>query len=515
MNTKNTITAILADYMRKEGSLPDFTFTKNGSLQTFVQNMVAGSTETMETGTTPNDIYATLTEYQKMAEDPQYKGMLFAFDRLGSAFAQKLTQAYKNLHHVHDEVSQVTSRIHNEVRNRIAADPVLAASESDVYSNVKLRPIRWDLVKDVSVAGTANRVLSRYDLSEEIAGHSTHRLHSWILDSLPFANPKHDVELTPIQVPKKKAVAMIGNVCKALAGKLSKETVQTCVAHVLTISHEKGVKAVLSIRRLADGDSLEKFNDMLTMVNLYNQILPKMSAENMDVAASTQAEIDKRVDIMRQYIDATAYFCNYYRCTVWKDAIVVPGMQINSDNWQEFCGTDKQPIQSNPHLAIVQYKNRVYGDKDIPVSGIDMKNIVDTCETIAKECREEASSQTALCNRRKKEIFRDVFCETANAWIAQSGAYSAEQVASGAQKRYVAAVYDSNQDDAVENMLYTIMLETSYHDSLESKLQAGLLEEYKKLSLSAESLNERDAINVDQKVVANLVAKFLVDLILV
>ena len=501
--------------MRKEGALPDFRFTKNGSLLTFVQNMVAGSTETMICGTTPNDIYATLTEFQAMTNDPQYKGMLYAFERLGSAFAKKLTTAYQNLQSIHDQVTQITSSINAQVRNRIAGDPVLAASEKDISSDVKLRPIRWDLIKDVSVAGTANRVMTRYNIKDELTPYNTRQIHGWILDSLPFANPAHDVDLEPIRVPKKKANAMFTNVYNALGGRLSKETIQTCVAHVMTISHEKCVKAVLAIRRLAEGDAPEKFNDMLTMVNLYNQILPKMTAETMDVAASTQAEIDKRVDIMRQYIDATAYFCNHYRCTVWKDAIVVPGMQINSDNWREFCDAGKKPIQTNPHLAIVQYKNRVYGDNDIPVSGIDMKNIVDTCETIAKECYEEASSHTLQCNRRKKDIFRDVFCETAHAWIAHSGAYSAEQLASGAQKRYVAAIYDSNQDDAVENMLYTIMLDTSYRDSLEAKLHAGLLEEYKKLSLSAESLNERDAINVDQKVIANLVAKFLVDLILV
>ena len=515
MNTKNTIANALAEHIAKSDVLSRMEVTKNGSLQTFVQNMVAGSTTNMECGTSPNEIFNTLNEFERMTKDPTYTGMLHAYDRIADKFAEKLSKAYENLKTVHETVTRLTADIQNETRNRIAADPVLAATETDIHSNVKLKPVLWDLIRDVSVPGTITKVLNDSNIHEELTKDNTHRIHLWAVNCLPFANKEHEVELNPLHLHKKKACAMIQAVCHRLKNVLSPEITRTCVAHILNMSHDKGVKAVVAIRNFVNGENLDRINDMLNMIRVYNLVIPQMTADVMDVAASTQAEIDKRRDIMQRYIDMTAMMCNHYRCETWKDAILVPGMQVNQDNWREFCETDKKPIQANPHLALLQYKTRVYADSAIPVSGILMENVVKSCDKISKEAYEEASSHIMQCNARKKDIFRDVFCEIVNRWIADSGAYSFERMASGEPKRYVAAVYNSNQDDAVENMLYRIILDVKYRDTLEMKIQNGLRDEYKKLVLSAESIDERDSLNVDQKVIATIVSNFLVDLILV
>ena len=51
--------------------------------------------------------------------------------------------------------------------------------------------------------------------------------------------------------------------------------------------------------------------------------------------------------------------------------------------------------------------------------------------------------------------------------------------------------------------------------TITAKLHNRLRDEYKKLALTANSINERDIINADTKVLADTINEFMVDLLLI
>jgi len=512
MNTLNTLSTLISEKVRNN-ELPEITLTDSNSLRTLVQCLVAGQDTSMTIDRTPKAVYEAMEEFRTVTNDQeQYGEILDVFTRISNAFATRISNAYKDLTNIRDIVTQLVSKTTTVARNRIAEDPVLASTEADNVSTTRLKPIRWDMLEDISEPVLINKLCNKLGI-EEIPTGSEKYIQSVLISRLPYQN-NHIPELPPVAVTKSKAKDMISAVARCASKKLNKEAVQMAIAHIMSLDEYKCKKAVGSIARFATGESADSINDMLRMVYLYNNVMPYMTRDILGTAASTQDAIDKRVAVMESLIDVTAYLCSTYRNEIWRDAIVVPGMKINTDNWQEFTSAESQIIKKNPHLAIIQYKNKVYGDNILPLYGIKGEIIAKSCDQIAKEAYAEASNNTLACNRRKKDIFRDAFIQVAGSWLRAQPKYSAEYLYSGRPEHFAASVYDSNRDDAVENMFYTVIMNSCRVNTLTAKLHNRLRDEYKKLALSAESINDRDIINADTKVLADTINEFLVDLIL-
>ena len=513
MNTLNTLSTLISERVRNN-ELPDITLTDNNSLRTILSCLVAGQETAMDIDRSPKAIHDAMLEYSATVRDQeQYGELLNEFQKISNAFSTRLKGAYKDLTQIKDIVTQLVSKTTTTARNRIAEDPVLASTEADNISTVKLKPIRWDLIDGVSEPVLINKLCNKLGI-EEIPTGSEKYIQSVLIARLPYQDRTNRPELPEVRVSKNKANAMINAVADRVGKRLSKEAVKMTVAHIMSLDEYKCRKAIGSISRFATGESASEVNDMLRMVYMYNTIMPYLTRDVLEVAASTQDAIDKRVAVMESFIDVTAYLCSTYRNQIWKDAVVVPGMKINTDNWQDFTSSESQVIKNNPHLAILQYKNKVYGDKNLPLYGIKGETIAMSCDRIAKEAYEEASATTLACNQRKKEIFRDSFIATAGNWLRHQPKYSMEFLYSQEPEKFAASVYDSNRDDAVENMFYTVIMNSCRINTLTAKLHTRLRDEYKKLALTADSVNERDIINADTKVLADTINEFLVDLVL-
>ena len=513
MNTLNTLATLLSEKVRN-GSLEDIYFTNSNSLRTLCK-CLSTTGKGLDVPASPQGVFQTITEFSDAVKDQKHnKDVLAMFQMISDAFAKKISKSYNELSKIKDTVNNLVGKITTVAKSRIAEDPVLAASESLTTTNTKLGYVRWDLMKNVSEPVLIHDLCHRLGIEEISQGNESY-IRNVLVSRLPYENEKNTLDLQPIIVDRKKANAMVDAVYAKVKNSLNKDIVKACMSHVLGLDEYKCRKAVNSIKRFATGEGASSINDMLSMVYSYGLILPCMTRDILDVSASTQTLIDTKVDAMKSFIDLTAWLCSRYRNEIWKDAVVVPGMKVNTDNWAAFCNTDKKMIKSNPTLAILQYKNKIYGDDPIPVYGIKGETISSVCDQIAKEAYEEASANTLACNQKKKEIFRDAFIAVSGQWLRHRKSYSAEYLYGNEPERYAASIYDSNRDDAVENMLYTVILNSCYIDTLTSKLHNRLRDEYRKLALSAESLNERDVINADTKVLADTINEFMVDLLLV
>jgi len=515
MNTLNTLSTLMSEKVRNN-SFEEVQLTDSNSLRTIVKCMVAGQMNSdQEIERTPKAIHEAMTEFAGIVKDQeQYGELLSAFQSLSDAFAIRVGDAYKELIKIKDTVTELVNKGTAIAKSRISEDPVLASTESDNFTYTKLKPVRWDMMDNISEPVLINKMCNSLGI-EEVPTGSEKYIQDVLISRLPYASEKNQTEFKDVTVSKAKAKEMIDAVAAKVNGKVSREVVAITMAHIMSLDEYKCRKAVGAINRLKTGESADSINDMLRMVYTYNTVMPYMTKDVMGVAASTQDAIEGRKAAMQSFIDMTAYLCSYYRNTVWRDSVVVPGMKINTDNWRAFASADRQIIKNNPHLAIMQYKNKIYGDENIPVYGIKGETIINSCDQIAKEAYAEASANTLACNRRKKEIFRDSFIVTAGQWLRSQKKYSLEYLYTHEPERFAASIYDSNRDDAVENMFYTVILNSCYVNTLTAKLHNRLRDEYKKVMLGAESLNERDVINADTKVLADVINEFLVDLVLV
>lgn len=506
MNTLNTVTTLLSERARKNG-LPEVVLTENDGLRVLSSHLVtlSGSDEVDNTNAGVRD---ALIEFANIVKDPDYKDICKKFQEVADTFNLCFKKSYEELTGIKGEVNKLVASSEDLAKSRISEDPVLASLESSQSTSTKLKPIQWGYLNNVNQSVLERKLLSNLNM-DEIPNGSEKYVHDLLIAHLPFGSASKIKSFAPLDITKGKMRSMIDSLASRIPN-YSKQEVQNTFAHILHLDQFDCNKAINSIRNMMNGTSASKINYILRFTNVYNTVMDQISDESLDLAKSTMAGVMERVNAMHSFIDLTTYFCVYYRNNVWKDAVVVPGMLVNTDNWGEFCQADKQIIKSNPTLAIIQYKNKVYEDHEIPVYGISGKTIIDRCENIAKEAYEIASANTLRCNQKKKDIYRDSFITTAGRWLRAQNNFSKEYINSNPE-RFAASIYDSNRDDAVENMYYSVILNSCYVNTLTSTIHKRLRDEYKKAMSTATALTERDKINLDTKVLSDLMTEYLVE----
>lgn len=510
MNTVNTLTTLMAEKARV-GELFDIELTDSNGLRTLADYLVTVS-DGAEIDNTNAGFFAAVQEFAAMVNNQaEYYDIFEKFQKIADAFAIRISKSYDDLKHIKSEVTKLVASSEALAKTRISEDPVLASLEQDLSTTTKLKPIRWDYLNNVNEMTLEKKLLDRIGV-ESMAEGSERYTHGVMLAHLPFGPASRQKEFAPLKITKGTMREMID----ALAAKvpsMNKIEVQNILAHVLHLNRIDCNKAIHSIENLMSGESASKINQILRFVATHNAVLPHISAETFELSKDTMAAVKERADAMQAFIDLTTYLCTYYRNHTWHDAIVVPGMLVNTDNWTEFTSAEKDAIKKNPTLAIMQYKNKIYEDRDVPLSGIKSQSIIDRCDNIAKESYEIASANTVRCNQKKKDIYRDAFIFTASKWLREQKKYSQAFMSSNEPEAFARSIYDGNRDDAVENMFYTVILNSCYINTLTSNMHKRLRDEYKKAAASATNLTERDIINLDTKVMADVVNEFMVKLL--
>ena len=506
MNTLNTVTTLLSERARKNG-LPEVEFTENDGLRVLSNHLVTVS-EGTEVDNTNAGVRNALIEFASIVRDEDYKDIFDKFKQVADAFSLRFMNSYEELKNIKETVSQLVASSEEMAKSIISENPVLASLESDQSTTTKLKPIQWGYLDNVSELELEQRLLNKIGV-DHIAEGNERYIHGLMIAHLPGGPANRNVDFAPLTLTKGKMLSMIDTLSSRISN-YSKEEVQSIFAHILHLDKIDCNKNINAINNMVTGTSASKINYILRMTNAYNAVMRQISEESLDLSRSTMEGVTQRVNAMHDFIDLTTYLCMYYRNTIWRDAIVVPGMLVNTDNWAEFCQADKQIIKSNPTLAILQYKNKVYEDRDIPVYGINGQTIIDRCDNIAKEAYETASANTLRCNQKKKEIYRDSFIAIAGRWLRQQKNFSLEYHNDNPE-HFAASIYDSNRDDAVENMYYSVIMNSCYVNTLTSMIHKRLRDEYKKAMSTANTLTERDIINLDTKVLADLMTEYLVD----
>lgn len=510
MNTVNTLTTYLAEKARV-GELSDIELTDSNGLRSLTEYLIAVSDgDTIDN--TNAGFYSAVQEFASMVNDPvQYHDIFEKFQKIADAFAIRISKSYDELKEIKSKVTKLVASSEALAKSRISEDPVLAALEQNVSTTTKLKPVRWDYLNNVNEMSLERKLLDRIGVKEMAEG-SERYTHGVMIAHLPFGSASQQTDFTPLKITKRTFMDMVDQLANKVAG-YNKIEVQNILAHVLHLNRIDCNKAIHSIENLMSGESAKMINQILRFVSTYNTVLPHISSETFELSRDTMVAVTERVDAMQAFIDLTTYLCTYYRNHTWHDAIVVPGMLVNTDNWNEFASADKATIKKDPTLAIMQYKNKIYEDRDVPLSGIKSKSIIDRCDNIAKESYEIASANTIRCNQKKKDIYRDAFIFTAGKWLREQKKYSNEFMSSSEPEAFARSIFDGNRDDAVENMFYTVILNSCYINTLTSQIHKRLRDEYKKAVVSATNLTERDIINLDTKVMADVVNEFMVKIL--
>lgn len=510
MNTVNTLTTILAEKARV-GELDDIDMTSSNGLNALMDYLVAMSGDS-DVENTNAGFYQAVQEFANMVNNPdEYHDVFSKFQKIADAFSIRVTDSYNQLKEMKDTVNKLVASSETLAKSRISEDPVLAALENDLSTTTVLKPIRWDYLNNVNEMLLEQKLLNSIGVESMKEGGERH-IHQVILNHLPFGVASDKKEFTPLKLTKRTFLDMVDKL-SAKVPNYSKIEVQNILAHVLHLNRIDCNKAIHSIENLMSGESASKINKILRFANVNNAVLSQCTAETFDLARSTMVAVQERVDAMQKFIDFTTYLCTYYRNNTWRDAIVVPGMLVNTDNWDEFTSADKEAIKKNPTLAILQYKNKIYEDQDIPLNGIKGATIIERCDNIAKEAYAIASNNTFRCNQKKKDIYRDAFIFTAGRWIRSQKKYSQEFMSANEPELFASRIYDGNRDDAVENMFYTVILNSCHVNTLTAAIHKRLRDEYKKAVASATALTERDIVNIDTKVLADIINEFAVKLL--
>ena len=512
MNTINTLTTLMGDHSRK-GKLHNIEFTESNGLRMLSDYLNMSTESDPEIDNNNSGIYNALQEIHTVLNNKaEFNDVLEKFQKISDAFALRITQSYEQLKNIKNVVNKLVASSENLAKSRISEDPVLASLEQDTFTCTKLKPVQWKYLSNVNETMLEQKLLNKLGM-EEIKPGSEKYVHGLMIAHLPFGSATKTADFTPLKLTKGKMRELIDKVAEAVGRAYNKAEVQNIFAHILHLDRVDCNKAIHSIENIANGSAASKMNSILRFAHSYNTVLDSISLESFDVAKSTLVGIKERVNAMREFIDLTTYFCTYYRNHIWRDSIVVPGMFVNTDNWDEFTSADKAAIKKDPTLAILQYKNKIYENSDVPVSGIATKSIIDRCDTIAQEAYATASANTVRCNQQKRAIYRDAFIATAGKWLRAQKEFSREY-SHTVPEEFAASVFDSNRDDAVENMFYTVILNSCFINTLTSKIHGRLRDEYKKAMASATQLTEKDLTNIDTKVMADVLNEFMVDLLL-
>ena len=495
---------LASTYLTSDQAPEKIEFSQSNALQTSVEGLANAAS--LEYDLTPDKPIAEhVADYEKMMKNRLLNGeLLQPFDDMANMFARKLHDGITNLKQIKKDVIHLSEDIMQRYHQYVGEDPVVAAYTGEHgKATLSMPAVDWSLMNKISERVTIARVHEKID-HEDDAPITDSMIHLAI-NRLPGVSDERGCE--PVgDLKKEKVDRIVDLVFSSVKDKCTRDEVANVVKSALYLTPDHLRQAANSITQFADGRSVSKINDYMNQVRLGDLILPHITDEVTDVSAANRQRINHNIDLIKEINNMIAYVAIHYRNTVWKDAILVPGPMINSDNMEQF------QQQGGSVESLVLYHNYLYKETGVPSNGISVQFALESIGQVSEEYKLEAARQAATCEERRKQYLRDAFIHSSLEYLNQHKDKFSPQFASNNLVAYVSAIYDSMMlESPLENRLYDMILNSCYINSMERNIYHRLNAAYIKHASSAEALTDEMCDRIDVSVYSDMIAEYLVD----
>lgn len=497
-----TLKRLLTNTVNKD-ALPDIDFTDNSIqlLGTSIEHLSMSNLTKTEFKANAKNVNTAVDEYQYTVNNMvDHYHDLTPIKTVADAFANQLYVGVKSLSNVKKTVNRLADDV-DRLSNRMMAEiPAISSTMEHLEEpSVKFDKINWDQLNDINEAVVYANLNATIAL--EAGEVSTRNQIQILINRLPFGTVDSNAKINKIHINKKAAKNTLDTVFKRIRNVSLKD-----VKYVLTMLFDLDeIKCRSAINTFSDAlYNSENINSIIQMARDFTLVLDHVNADTLKFSASTVKELLARKDILVKYADMATYISSFYRSTIWADAIMVPGKRLNPDNWKEFRNNGGTSIGLAHHL------NHYYHDTDIPSTGIRTKEVLEKRDMVITAAKEEAATNMAYINERKKTIRRNAFMAVAMGWLNKNKKKWSPQFASaGDINPFITAVYDSSVNASIESVLYKLILNSCCLNTVTSKLHKNLSDIYLKHVQVGGIVTDEQREALDLTVYANMITDFI------
>ena len=492
-------------YLNGDQAPEKIEFSQSNALQTSVEALANAAS--VEYDLTPNkSVGEHVSDYEKMMKNRMLNGdLLQPFDDMANAFAQKIHSGITNLKQIKQDVTRLTSDIMKRYNQYVSEDPVVAAytGENTATAQFSMVQVDWSKLNKISERITIAHVHDKIDHEDDAP--ITPSMINLAIARLPGASD--DKTCDPVtDLTKEKVDAIVSKVYSSVKNVCTEEEVQNTVKSVLYLTNRHLSEAVYTIREFANGSYANRINQFMDQVRRCDLIFPHITDDITDVSAANRKRIHNNIDMIKEINDLLAYVSIYYRNSIWKDAVMVPGPMVNPDNWEDFTK------QGGSVEALVQYYNYAYKETGVPSHGVSLKFTLDSLAKATAEYKVEAARQASVCEEKRKGYLRDAFINSSLEYLKGHQNQFSKEFPKNNLPAFISAVYDSALlESPMENRLYDLILNSCYINSMERNLYHRLNEAYVKHAGSTETLTDEMCDRIDVNVYSDMIAEYLVD----
>lgn len=499
-----SFTGLATAYLNSDKAPETIEFSQSNGLQTSVEGLANAAALEYDLST-DKSVAEHVADYEKMTKNRLLNGeLLQQFDDMANAFARKIYDGITNLKQIKKDVVCLSDDIMKRYHQYVGEDPVVSAYAGEHgKASLSMPAVDWSLMNKISERVTIARVHDKIDHEDNAT--ITDSMIRLAINRLPGVSDERTCE--PVgDLKKEKVERIIDLVFSSVKDKCTKAEVANVVKSALYLTPDHLRHAAGSITAFVDGRSVNKINDYMNQVRLGDLILSNITDDVTDVSAANRQRINHNIDLIKEINNMIAYVAMYYRNTVWKDAIMVPGPMVNSDNMEQF------QAKGGSLESLVLYHNYIYKETGVPSAGVTVQFALESIGQASEEYKLEAARQAATCEERKKQYLRDAFVNSSLEYLNCHKDKFSPQFASNNLVAYVGSVYDSVMLEApLENRLYDMILNSCYINSMERNLYHRLNVAYIKHASSTETLTDEMCDRIDVSVYADMIAEYLVD----
>lgn len=480
-------------------SLPEVLFTDNADLRSTTNRLAIASVSDNEVSV--ENIIDVVKEFDEFDSNRYEYGTMFnSFEAISNAFAAKLKEGVETLHAVKDTVTELKDAHEEMVALRIAEDPTLAKI-CGISKELHMNNVMWNYLDEVDEREVVT------NLHEKIGHDPDHDITpgfvGLIINAMPCANKTNIVALNKIKLEASVFNGIVEKLMNFIPGE-TKETVAGLFTNLCNLDQIGCELAARSARMFLDGKSSGKINDIMHIAVANNKLFDALKSIDIDLSASTMDELSKHVDAMHSICSTMLYIAMYYRNTIYKDAVLVPGPFVNSDNFDAF------ENEGGSVTTIVHHYNKFFDTVNVPIRGVSGQFILKSAKKLEEEASSEAIKNVAIVNNEKKRIDRGSFVRTSVEFL-KNQKLSSKFFEGADLDKYAAAVYDSMPNTPIESRFYKLLINAIHPNTITSMLYDRISKEYADYASKTGKLSKETCEELDEKVYADMISEYLVN----
>lgn len=488
---------------------PNIAFTDSTGLDADVHTLTMADPLPKNAELNAESIHSIMNNYDSLKEGTHVLSRSVStesFQNVSNALGTKISNITKTMRNVKSCVDSIVNETKRNVDLTMSLDPVLIQFVDKPFTDVTLPQSRWGYLDKVNERVLVDQINAKHHLNEE---HISKIGIDYMLNDLPQSNRYNHVDLYEVGIPEEKAEKIANKVFLALNKKVSQKRIRRVLATTFALNDYQCSSFISKLRSMEkDFHKAITINAAMEDISDYLAVLPLLTEEFTGLAASSYAELDKHIQILAEYTKAYAYMCSYYRNDVWKDAILLPGRIVNSDNWKDFTEKGGDMLTILRHYVAYYHKN----DKVLPRNGVTMDEVLRQKDVLQKEFAQKSVEAHENIAKRRAAILRDQFANAATNWMERNRKhFSKEFPAHVNLKDYALNIYDYQPNQPLETAAYNIILNTCYMNNPVNRLYKTMTNMYVKHAASTEGFSTEDMHMIDANVMSRMIIDMLFD----